>query len=103
MAALIPQFAKDRIWPDRGADFRRDWRSNGDRHPTGHGFHQHRQRTEVTKYGAPAVVSRRRTAAAPAHRRVVKTFAVALELVVFTCAIGIALAGLFEAIITPPI
>jgi len=100
MAAFIPRFAKDRIWPDRAADLRRDhWRNNGDRAPTGHGFHQHRHDPEVTKYAAP----RRRAAEAPVHRRLAKAFAIARYLAVFVFAAGIALAGLIAAIITPPI
>ncbi len=103
MAAFIPAFAKKRIWPDRAADFRRDWRSNGDRHSTGHGYHQYRPRPEVTKHGAQGVALRRPAVAAPAQWRLTKSFALARDLVVFTAAIGIALAGLVSAIITPPI
>src|SRR5579884_4243080 len=66
MAAFIPAFAKKRIWPDRAADFRRDWRSNGDRHSTGHGYH-YRPRAEVTKHGTQGAVLRHTAVAAPAQ------------------------------------
>ena len=104
MAAFIQRFAKDRTGPDRGPDVRRDqWRNKGDRHPTGHGFHQHRHDPEATKYGTPDHVLRRRAAEAPVHRRLAKALTIARDLMVFVFAIAIALAGLFAAIIMPPI
>jgi len=104
MAALIPRFAKNRIVTDRSADLRRDhWRTNGDRHPTGHGFHQHRQGPEITKHGVPGVVLRQPAAAASVHRPLATGFAIARDLMVFVFAIAIALAGLVAAVITPPI
>lgn len=104
MAAFIPRFAKDRSLSDRGADVRRDQgRSHGDRYPTGHGFHQHRPRPEIAKHAAPAVVFRRPAAAAQVHRPLANAIAIVRDLVVFTFAVAIALAGLIAAIITPPI
>ena len=104
MAAFIPRLAKTRTSPDRAADFRRDpWRSHGDRHPTTYGLQQYRPGVEIAKYGAPGVVVRRRAADTPVHRRMAKAFVVVLNLTVFVCAAGIALAGLIAAIITPPI
>jgi hypothetical protein len=104
MAAFIQEFAKDRAAPDRAPDCRRDhWRSNDDRHPTGHGFHPHRQIPEITKHGAAGVVLRRPAVAAPVHRWVAEGFATALGFVGFGLATAIALMGLVAAIITPPI
>lgn len=104
MAAFIPRLAETRTSPDRAADFRRDaWRSHGDRHPTTYGFHQYRPGLEIAKYGAPGLVVPQRAAGTPVHRRMAKVFAVVLNLTVFVCAAGIALAGLIAAIITPPI
>ena len=102
MAAFILRFAKDRVSPDRDADFRRDHRrTNGDRYPAGHSFHQHRTLPEVSKSSGYVLAGR--AAAIPVRPRASSAFANARDVLVFIFAIAVALGGLTAVIITPPI
>lgn len=104
MTAFILRFAKERVSPDREADFRRDHRrTNGDRYPAGHSFHQHRTLPEVSKSGPSGYVLRGRAAAMPVRPRASSAFANARDVLVFIFAIAVALGGLTAVIITPPI